>query len=170
MATHEKARELVAAHREFWAGNCDCREGKGRCARSRIDVCLMFADIPSSGSGKRRINKKAVEAILAEATEKHLVARPFRDETRTKVDGVCFCCDDCCYYFQKHEEERQRGRMEEATDFAACTHCGACVDVCHFGARRMEDDKLRVETDKCYGCGLCRDVCPEDCIAMSPRG
>jgi ferredoxin len=50
-----------------------------------------------------------------------------------------------------------------------CTHCGACEDVCYFKARKMNDDKLTIARNNCYGCGLCVLSCPTECITMEKR-
>ncbi|HVP58512.1 MAG TPA: 4Fe-4S binding protein [bacterium] len=170
VCTPEKAEELVGAHDRFWVCNCGCREAHGGCGRSRMDVCLMFnpAD-PGSGSGKREISSEEAWAILEEASDKHLVTRPFRNEDRTATDGICFCCDDCCWYFVRPEEKCDKGELVAQTDWDSCTHCGACVDVCYFKARKLDGGKLVVDLAACYGCGLCRDVCPEECVEMVPR-
>jgi ferredoxin len=124
----------------------------------------------SGGSGKREVSLAEVAEFLREAEEKHLVTRPFRDEgTRTRVDGICFCCDDCCGYFLGEDEPCDKGDLIEKTDMGSCTHCGACADVCYFGARQMRDGELAVDREKCYGCGLCVDVCPVECVEMVRR-
>ncbi len=169
VCTHAKARQLVQAHQHFWVCNCGCRESHGPCARSRMDVCLMFTpDDPGSGSGKREIDLAEVLAILDEAENKFLVARPWRNDDRSATVGICFCCDDCCGYFRDPDERCDKGELVAVTDFAACTHCSACVDVCYFHARTMSADKLAVDAQRCYGCGLCVGVCPENCIRMVP--
>jgi Pyruvate/2-oxoacid:ferredoxin oxidoreductase delta subunit len=173
VCTREEAEALTARHERFWVSNCGCREGRdARCRHGRADVCLQFsADSAASGSGKRAIPRQEVDAIFAFAREHRLVPRPFRSEAdRRRTDGICFCCDDCCYYFLNPDGERcDRGRFVEKTDRKICTDCEACVEVCRFGARRMEDGRLIVDRDRCYGCGVCREVCPEDCIAMVRR-
>ena len=167
VCTHEKARQLVDAHSRFWVGNCGCRESHGTCARSRVDVCLMFTpDDPGSGSGKREVTRGEVDAILQEAEDKFLVTRPWRNAERNATIGICFCCDDCCGYFLDPSERCDKGELVAATDFDACTHCSACVDVCYFHARGMVEGKLAVDGELCYGCGLCVSVCPESCIRM----
>jgi ferredoxin len=169
VCTIDEAKEYIKNESEFWVSNCGCRERKGKCNQSRIDVCLMFHDIPTSGSGKREIKRVDVNSILQEAKEKKLVPRPFRNEDRTRVDGVCFCCNDCCSYFLDADEKSDKGIMIEKTDMASCTDCGSCVDVCFFNARTIQDDKLKIIFDNCYGCGLCIDACPEDSIEMINR-
>jgi Pyruvate/2-oxoacid:ferredoxin oxidoreductase delta subunit len=170
VCTHEEARKLVEGHKQFWVSNCGCREQRGQCARSRMDVCLAFnPEDQASGSGKREATVKDARAILDEAADKHLVARPFRNKERTATDGICFCCDDCCGYFLNPEEKCDKGDLVAVTDLDQCTDCGECVPVCHFGARAMEGDKLAVDPERCYGCGLCASVCPLECIEMVPR-
>jgi len=171
VCTREEARELIKPVTRFWVSNCGCREERGKCERSRIDLCLIFAEgDPGSGSGKHEISRAELEAIFQEAEAKHLVTRPFRNEARTATDGICFCCDDCCGYFLNRDEVCDKGKFGEQTDSERCTDCEVCVDVCFFGARKMTDGKLVVAGGGCYGCGLCQDVCPEDCIAMVARG
>ena len=169
VCTHERARQLVDAQEHFWVSNCGCRESRGGCARSRMDLCLMFtADDPGSGSGKREITWSQAAAILDEAADKFLVARPWRNDDRSATIGICFCCDDCCGYFLDPSERCDKGDLVAQTDLDACTHCAACADVCYFHARAMAGEKLTVAPQRCYGCGLCMAVCPQDCIHMAP--
>jgi len=171
VCTLDQARALCKSYQQFWVSNCGCREGnKKGCQQSRTDVCLMFSGGQNaSGSGKREISKTEADAIFAEAVSKNLVARPFRSDDRTTTDGICFCCNDCCGYFLDPKETCDKGALIESTDLKACTHCGACVSVCYFGARMMKKEKLSVDQDKCYGCGLCVSACPTNCIGMVKR-
>ena len=171
VCTREEAWELVKRHDRFWVCNCGCRENRGKCDRSRMDVCLYFRDdISSYGTGFREVSLPDVEEIFREAEEKHLVTRPFRDEeTKTKTDGICFCCDDCCEYFLDPDETCDKGDLMEKTLSEKCISCGTCVEVCYFGARKMKDEELTIDRASCYGCGLCVDVCPEECIEMVRR-
>ena len=173
VCTREELKQVVDKLQRFWVQNCGCREDRGGCKRSRTDVCLTWVESSegSGGSGRREVSRKEVMAILKAAKEKHLVTRPFRDfETRTTVEGSCFCCDDCCGYFADPTEKCDRGQSVELTRTEGCTDCGKCVDVCYFKARRMVDGRLLVVHEDCYGCGLCRDVCTAGCIEMVPRG
>jgi len=170
VCTLESARKLAESHNRFWVTNCGCRERKGKCDRSLTDVCLVFNEaFLGSGTERKEVVLADVQEILHEAREKHLVSRPFRDETKTSVDGICFCCDDCCYYFLNPQERCDKGELMERTDMPACNDCGECVDVCYFKARSTEGGGLAVDSAKCYGCGLCVDVCPEGCVRLVAR-
>ncbi len=172
VCTREQARELINGRDRFWVMNCGCRESRGQCSRSRMDVCLMFrGDIAGSGgTSTKEISPAEVEDIFKEAEEKHLVTRPFRNESNmAETDGICFCCDDCCGYFLDPSEICDRGSLVETTDSDKCTDCGTCVDICYFGARRLGGDQLAIDKDNCYGCGLCIDACPEGSVEMTLR-
>jgi ferredoxin len=169
VCTYEEAIDLIKTQKDFWVSNCGCRESKGQCKRSRMDVCLMFQDGEDpSGSNMHKISFQEVLDILDEAKSKKLVTRPFRTEDRTKTDGICFCCDDCCGYFLNRDEVCDKGKFMEETDMNKCVQCGACVSVCYFGARKMIDGSLELDRNACFGCGLCKTICPAQAINMVP--
>jgi len=172
VCTHEEARILAFQQHRFWVSNCGCREGRGHCSRSRIDVCLMFrGDLQASGSGIKEIGLTDVLTLFDEVSEKHLVARPFRNETDKLVtDGICFCCDDCCGYFTNPEENKcDKGCLIERTEMDLCNFCGDCIEACYFKARKLVDGELLLDRGNCYGCGLCAEICPEKCISLTVR-
>jgi ferredoxin len=171
VCTHDEARQLVESRTRYWISNCGCREGGSGCEQSRIDVCLYFnPGFDPTGSSYREVDRGFVDGVLAEADDKQLVARPFRDdEKRERTDGICFCCTDCCGYFVDDSEVCDKGRFIELTDVEACVHCGTCVPACRFSARSVDRGELTVDRDRCYGCGLCVDPCPVGCIQMVER-
>jgi Pyruvate/2-oxoacid:ferredoxin oxidoreductase delta subunit len=173
VCTWEQAKEIAGRFERYWVEDCGCRvKRENKCARSRIDVCLLFKpDIGGSGGGDRKeISRGELEGILHEAKEKHLVSRPFRnDKDRTKTEGICFCCDDCCGYFLDPAEVCDKGDLIEMTKTDGCTLCGDCADVCYFEARKMSDGELVVDREKRHGCGLCAEVCPTECVEMVRR-
>lgn len=177
VATYADGAVLIARNDRFWLGNCGCRErNPAGCKRSRTDLCLSFsADAPTSGSGRHEIARNEADAVLRYARAQRLVVRPFRDASRRMTIGICFCCDDCCEYFADRGEpgslkhDCETGRLIESTRIEDCSHCGACVPVCYFGARKLKGGDLMIDRSRCYGCGLCVDVCPAECIRLESR-
>ena len=54
-------------------------------------------------------------------------------------------------------------------DPAACTDCGACLQVCRFAAiERTAQGTIRI-ADDCEGCACCAQVCPTSAIRMVER-
>lgn len=53
-------------------------------------------------------------------------------------------------------------------DKEKCIGCGACIDVCPFGALILADD-LAAATDQCTACGACLDVCPVEAMSLPNR-
>ena len=89
-------------------------------------------------------------------------------------DWACVCCSCGCGWFRDKEGNKgkdtcDKGTYIEQTDLEVCNLCGDCVPVCAFDARKIEDDKMIVISDECYGCQACEYVCPVDAIEMILR-
>ncbi len=167
VCTHDQARKLIDQYNEYYIAICGCRQGRGSCSHSRMDVCLMFNAAFTTGTEKRPATRAEALKILTHADEKGLVSRPFRKPDDPNVlDGICFCCPECCYYFNHDDEPCDKGSLVQSTDLDTCTACGMCVSVCYFGARSIVDGQLVVDDKKCYGCGLCVDACPGGSVTM----
>lgn len=170
VCTPEEAGKLIKDHSDYWVSNCGCREKTGCCSQSNIDLCLTFYnDIQLSGTGRKKVTAEQINSILDVAKTKYLVARPFRDESFTRTDGICFCCNDCCGYFLDKTEKCDKGIFIERTNLSHCTNCGECIDICYFNARSIKNNLLEIYSENCYGCGLCINVCPLNCIEMITR-
>jgi len=50
-------------------------------------------------------------------------------------------------------------------DKEKCLGCGACIDVCPYGALTLVDDVV-VVNEKCTACGACLDACPVTALAL----
>ncbi len=51
-----------------------------------------------------------------------------------------------------------------------CLGMGDCVEVCGFGAMRIEDGLVVVDQDKCTGCESCVKKCPKRVLELRPKG
>ncbi len=71
-----------------------------------------------------------------------------------------------------------RAHYSAVIDWERCTHCGACVGRCPFGAFYQDGAEIRLRGERrrqvmydkgrCWGCGLCANACPEMAIGMRP--
>lgn len=50
-----------------------------------------------------------------------------------------------------------------------CTNCGICMQMCRFGAIRMNGGGPAVDPIRCEGCGVCVHFCPEQAIAFESK-
>lgn len=51
----------------------------------------------------------------------------------------------------------------------ACVGLGDCVNVCKFGAIKIEDNVAVIDENLCTGCGMCAKICPRVIIDLLPR-
>ena len=49
-------------------------------------------------------------------------------------------------------------------DFARCTFCGRCAEVCQYHAIAVVGKQVLVFPELCHGCGSCTLNCPEEAI------
>lgn len=54
-------------------------------------------------------------------------------------------------------------------DEAACTHCGACAELCQFKAISVFGEIVMTFPEMCHGCGGCQAVCPANAITWETR-
>ncbi|NIM45772.1 MAG: 4Fe-4S dicluster domain-containing protein, partial [Nitrososphaeria archaeon] len=51
-------------------------------------------------------------------------------------------------------------------DHNLCIGCGLCVELCPYGAHRLEERKSVIVEALCKGCGVCGAACPQRAISM----
>lgn len=169
VSTLAEAREIISAKSAFWHGNCSCREERGSVCKKGLHVCLGFTPpAVSSASGSNRLpaTREEVEKLLHFAKTEKLVPRPYYNDN-SEVTAICFCCPCCCGVIKAKADVA--GKFMEVTDAANCANCGACVPVCYFGARKIEDGILKIDIKNCFGCGICVAECPTGAISMVKR-
>ncbi len=55
-------------------------------------------------------------------------------------------------------------------DRSLCIGCGACVDVCPFGALSLDEQEIATVNDNCTACGACVEECPTEALSLpAPR-
>ena len=172
VCTKEEAKKLVDKRSNFWVSNCECKlYNTNPNQLESMDVCLLFQDTTDLGQDISKITKEEALELLDIAKKTHMIHKPFRNnDKKNTIGGICLCSHECFGYFKDKNATYDKGPSIEQTDFSRCSHCGVCVPSCDFNARKMENDRLKVDHDACHGCGLCADVCPMKCIKMVDRG
>lgn len=110
-------------------------------------------------SGKGGTGKTSITAAFAhlsrgavicdldvDAPDLHLILRPELSPERPFVAG-----------------------LEACIDAGACTACGLCVEMCRYGALRLDGAAAVVDLIRCEGCAVCARFCPAGAIAMAPK-
>ena len=149
----EQVLEILRGARSLAVWPCVCRTHYQRCDNP-VEVCLLLdqpAEALVARGAARTVTLEEAAGLLQLAAVHGLSA-------------VCSCCTCCCHELQILQKLGRRDRLARSeyaavTDPEACTHCGACVDRCAFGARAMAEGRLQYRAEDCMGCGLCVTVC-----------
>jgi ferredoxin len=176
VATYAEAEAAIRARDSVWINDCFCREParEGRekwsyCGHP-VEVCMAFAPPPKDADyAAREIPQREALALHEAWTAEHLPFRFMVDE-----GWICFCCRCGCRFFRDEDGSFRRDPCDKSpeiqrTDPEACAACGDCVDACAWLARRLEDERLVVAEEDCYGCSACVTACPESAITVVPR-
>ena len=156
-------------------GDCVCRSHYHRCD-APLDICLYLdqaAEKMAAAGRGRPVSRDEAELVLERADRHGLVHLALNSPSRQPF-AFCSCCACCCHDLQLllvHGQERlvTRSDFTAVTDPEACSECGACVDRCVFGARKVtETGGLEFYPELCRGCGLCVSACPDGAVTMAP--
>jgi len=66
-------------------------------------------------------------------------------------------------------ESKPIGNLVPEVDYAKCTHCGKCGEICQYSAIVCVGEKVLVYPELCHACGGCTLVCPADAISEVTR-
>ena len=171
----EQALEILRSAETIALNDCVCRSHYKRCDHP-LDVCFLIDEVAVIRVEKqtaRYIDLEEAEEVLQKANKRGLVHLTFY-MPGNKIYAFCSCCDCCCHDLQLMRLYNRADIIAHsdyiaATDMAACTACGECIDRCHFGARTWDKDKMDYNPELCYGCGLCVNVCPEGAIELKQQ-
>lgn len=169
----EKAQKIAVL-------DCECRTKSKQCD-APLDVCLFLneqAEVALSSEDMQNSNPRGVSFTEAveilershEAGLVHLALSIQQIETNT----ICSCCTCCCVILSAIlrfglAPHLLFSEKFSVTDNTLCNDCGVCIERCQFGARKLEDGKLKVNNEYCYGCGLCVTVCPTQAITLKNK-
>lgn len=174
----DSVRNYIDKARRISAKDCVCRSKRRSCDHP-LGTCLQLNDAAELQIGRgraREITKEEAIKVVEMAHEAGLVPMAYTRTDTPKPEGVnyiCNCCSCACSVFGATlrigtNTHLMKSIASTLTDKNACTGCGACIDRCHFGARKIVAGKLEFNKDICFGCGLCVDTCPTKAIRLIP--
>ena len=107
-------------------------------------------------SGKGGTGKTTITAAISHLAEKAVLADCDVDaaDLHIVLDPVVL-----------HREEFSGGKTA-VMQKALCMQCGACRELCRFGAI---GGSFAIDTVSCEGCGVCAALCPSKAIAFIPK-
>jgi electron transport complex protein RnfB len=179
----DRLEEVLDRYKVFAVGLCQCRmteEIVGRGCGRALENCVGFGDAAEFliRNGKmRRVEKKELLEIKAEAAAAGLASFIAEMELGKSISGAsCSCCGCCCGALRMISEFNAPALVAPPhfmpkVDLVSCTYCGQCAKVCPVGATVVDTrGKLHQHLpERCIGCGLCAVAChKQHAIQMEP--
>ena len=173
---YSRARDIILKNPDHIVVlDCPCRSVRAEPCEP-LDVCLIigepFASFVADHHPRRSrwIEPEEAVTILREEDERgHVHHAFFKDAMLDRFYAICNCCRCCCGAMQAHRTGvpmlAPSGYVSEV-DPALCEGCGACEDVCPFGAVSLSDGHARVNVDTCMGCGVCVSRCERGAMTL----
>ena len=172
---YQKAREIILKNPDHIAAiDCPCRAArKNPCLP--MDVCLVIGEpfasfvIEHQPKRSRWITSAEAQQILLEEDQRgHVHHAFFKDAMLGRFYAICNCCSCCCAALQA---QRNGTPMLASSGYVAnvdetlCIQCGACAEVCNFGAITNQAG-IVIDEAKCMGCGVCVNQCLSSAIQL----
>lgn len=173
---YTKASEILAQAKKVLVIDCICRKTMRRFDKP-LNVCLVLGDSTEFYLKRklgRELTQEEAQEILKQASENGLVHTIDNPAMRHPTHVMCNCDDKACAYVRGLKEYGNEKALTHSgyvsvTNLDLCKHCGKCIDVCIFNARKLEKRKLKFIEGRCFGCGLCVLACPEKAVEIMPN-
>ena len=165
--------------------DCPCKlelEDPCQPVASCIAVGMPLVDFWMEHCAKynvRRIDREeALEIIDAHRKTGHINQAFFKVATGGSMGVLCNCCPKCCVSMRATAlAQKIKGGREicmyapsgytTVHDADKCELCGACAEICNFGAIEISDGVRVYHPEKCFGCELCVESCERGALELT---
>jgi Pyruvate/2-oxoacid:ferredoxin oxidoreductase delta subunit len=170
----DKLEVILDRYDSFSVGLCQCRmtaDIVGKGCGNPLENCTAYGaavDYVVREGMQRRVEKKDILEIKAEAESHGLITWMFQEDSGKGASGSCSCCGCCCGMLRSVSEFNMPGYIAPPHfvpkfDASKCSSCAKCAKACQMGAITV-DTKNKTQSytlERCVGCGLCAVVCDE---------
>ncbi len=179
----DRLEAVLDRYQVFAVALCQCRMTEQiieRGCAQPLENCVAFGDgteyLIRTGR-MRRVEKKDVLEIKAEAEAGGLATFVAEIDTGKVASGAsCSCCGCCCHALRTVSEFNRPGliappHFKPQLDEDKCIYCGKCARVCPMGAMVVDSNGKSYQylAERCIGCGLCAVACDRQrAIRMEP--
>lgn len=122
-------------------------------------------------TSRRLTTAEALALLEGEARRGHVHTAYFKESAAGRFYAICNCCKCCCGGIDAMVRwgvpmVASSGYLAEVAE-DRCVGCGACAEVCPFGALTLEEGGApRIDGERCMGCGVCAGRCAAGALAL----
>ena len=171
----ERARDIILKNPDHIAViDCPCRKGMAQHCEP-MDVCMIVGEpfvgfvLEHQTDSSRQISAAEARQILEDENRRgHVSHAFFKDAVLNRFYAICNCCSCCCGALKAQRNGTSMvisSGYVSRVDQESCVLCGACVEVCQFGAMSI-NGKLAIDEALCMGCGVCVNHCPNGALSL----